>query len=130
MDANAGDVLANQFRQRYLVRLLPRAFAYLGVYALIIGLASLLWQHPVPLTLTYALLTAVLLWRWHAFPDVLFFVLPAILGPLGEFVAISFGAWEYSLPLLNIPLWLPLMWGVGGLSLKKIADVLIEARAA
>ena len=130
MDANAGDVRANQFSQGYLVRSLPRAFAYIAVYALTSGLASLLWQHPVTLTLTYALLSAVLLWRWHSFPDVLFFALPAILGPLGEFVAISSGAWEYSLPLLNIPLWLPLAWGISALCMKKIADVLMEARAA
>ncbi len=130
MDTFAGNVSASQNGQMYLVRALPKTFVYIAPFALNIGLVSLLWQYPVTLTLIYALLSAVLLWRWHTFPDVIFFVLPAILGPLGEFVAISSGAWEYSLPLLNIPMWLPLAWGIAGLCLKKIADVLIDARAA
>jgi hypothetical protein len=113
----------------YSGRSLPRAIAYLAIYALTIGLASLLWPRPVTLTLTYGLLSALLLWRWHAFSDLLYFALPAILGPMGEFVAVGFGAWEYSLPLLNIPVWLPLAWGISGLCLKKIADLLMEAQA-
>ena len=110
-------------------RWVPRMLAYVAIYALAVGLMGLLWRHPVRLTVTYGLLSAMLLWRWHAFSDVLYFALPAILGPLGEFVAISFGAWEYSLPLLNIPLWLPLAWGISGICLKRTADLLMEAKA-
>lgn len=110
-------------------RRLARLLTYISIYAVIIGLASLLWQRPLLLTVIYGLISAALLRRWRSYSEILYFVLPAVLGPLGEFVAISFGAWEYSLPLFNIPIWLPLAWGLSGLCLKKIADVLMEARA-
>ena len=129
MNTNTDGYFTNPVSRSYLWRSLPRLFAYIAIYALTIVLVSLLWQRPVTLTLTYGLLSALLLWRWHAFSDVLYFALPAILGPIGEFVAVGFGAWEYSLPLLNIPVWLPLAWGISGLCLKKIADILMEAKA-
>lgn len=129
MNSRRGSVFSNAMRERFTLRWLPRLFAYVSIYALTIGLASLLWHRPATLALTYVLLSAVLLLKWRSYPDILYFALPAVLGPIGEFVAISFGAWKYSLPLFNIPLWLPLAWGVSGLCLKKIADVLTEARA-
>ena len=119
MNTNTDGYFTNPMSRSYSWRSLPILFAYIAIYALTIGLASLLWQRPVALTLTYVLLSALLLWRWHAFSDLLYFALPAILGPIGEFVAVGFGAWEYTLPLLNIPVWLPLAWGISGLCLKK-----------
>jgi hypothetical protein len=106
-----------------------RLVLYLSIYALTIILASLLWQHPVTLTLAYGLLSLLLLMQWHSRSEVVYFGLAALLGPLGEFVAVSFGAWEYSLPWVNIPIWLPLAWGIAGLFLNKIAGLLLADQA-
>ena len=106
-----------------------RLVLYLSSYALTIILASLLWQHPVTLTLAYGLLSLLLLMQWHSRSEVVYFGLAALLGPLGEFVAVSFGAWEYSLPWVNIPIWLPLAWGIAGLILNKIAGLLVAGQA-
>jgi hypothetical protein len=106
-----------------------RLILYLSIYALTIILASLLWQHPATLTLAYALLSLLLLLQWHSRSEVVYFGLAALLGPLGEFVAVSFGAWEYSLPWVNIPIWLPLAWGIAGLFLNKIAGLLLADQA-
>jgi hypothetical protein len=129
MNANVKEQLRTHTNRRYAWQLLPRAISYIAIYAFTIALTSLLWQRPLLLTLAYVLLSSLLLWRWHAFADVLYFTLPAILGPLGEIVPITFGAWEYALPILKIPLWLPLAWGISGLCMKKIADMLMEVKA-
>lgn len=99
---------------------------YLSVYALTVLLTSLLWQNPVTLTLAYALIIVVLLWRSHSRSDVAYFGLAALLGPVGEFVAVGFGAWQYSLPLDRIPIWLPLAYGIVGLGLSKVVGLLVQ----
>ena len=107
-----------------------RLALYLSIYALTIMLASLLWRRPAALTLAYVLLSILLLWRWHSRSEVAYFTLAAFLGPLGEFVAVSFGAWEYSLPWVNIPIWLPFAYGLSGLSLHKIASLLLQIKSS
>jgi hypothetical protein len=111
-------------------RALARILACAALYALVIGLASALWRRPAALAASYALLSALLLWRWHAPADVLYFVIPGILGSLGEYVAVAHGAWHYSLAWINIPVWLPLAWGASGLCMKRIADAALSLRAA
>lgn len=99
---------------------------YLLVYALTVLLTSLLWQRPATLTLAYARISLLLLWRSHSRSEIAYFGLAALLGPLGEFVAVGFGAWEYSLPLLKIPIWLPLAYGIVGFGLNKVAGLLLQ----
>jgi len=106
------------------------ALLYSPIYALTFVLASLLWQRPLALASAYALLSSLLLWRWHSRSEVVFFTLAALLGPIAEFVAVSFGAWEYARPWINIPIWLPLAYGISGLFLKKTADALLNAEVS
>ena len=107
-----------------------RLALYLSIYALTIILASLLWPRPAALTLAYVLLSILLLRQWHSRSEVAYFTLAAFLGPLGEFVAVSFGAWEYSLPWVNIPIWLPFAYGITGLFLNKIASLLLQIKSS
>jgi hypothetical protein len=51
-----------------------------------------------------------------------------ILGPLAEFGAVSFGAWEYSKPFYFIPIWLPFVWGISALFMKNISETLSKIR--
>lgn len=111
-----------------LGRTWERLALYLSIYGLTVLLTSLLWQRPATLTLAYALISLLLLWRSHSRSEVAYFGLAALLGPVGEFVAVGFGAWEYSLPLVRIPIWLPLAYGIVGLGLYKVAGLLLQIK--
>ena len=76
------------------------------------------------------LLSILLLRQWHSRSEVAYFTLAAFLGPLVEFVAVSFGAWEDLLPWVNIPIWLPFAHGITGLFLNKIAGLLLQIRSS
>jgi hypothetical protein len=47
--------------------------------------------------------------KWHSRSDLMFYVVAFVLGPLGEIVAVSSGAWEYARPSYLIPMWLPFL---------------------
>lgn len=90
-------------------------------FSLVVYLAAVLavcrfWQQ-TPL-LSLILLVLVFL-KHKIFPakrESLFFALVGVLGSTGEMLGISGGAWSYAKPqLLNIPLWLPLLWGLAGM---------------
>jgi len=98
--------------------------ALLSIYALCIVLACLLWSSPVFLSGCFLLIGVSMLYRWHSKTDLLFYFVAFTLGPLGEAVAVRSGAWTYSKPIFLIPLWLPLLWGIIGLFLKKLCESL------
>ena len=98
--------------------------ALLSIYALCIVLASLLWSSPVILTGCYILIGVLMLYRWHSKTDLLFFFVAFLVGPLGEAIAVRSGAWTYAKPIFLVPLWLPLLWGIAGLFLKKLCESL------
>lgn len=105
---------------------MKKVATYLPYYAICIALASTLWRDPTFLLCGYIALSALMLWRWHTIQDLIFFVVPLILGPLGEAIAIYSGAWHYAKPLRLIPIWLPLAWGCAALYMKKTADAVTE----
>ena len=94
------------------------------IYVLCIALASTLWHRPIALSLCYMLVTVFMLSKWHARSDLLFYSVAFVVGPAAEAVAVRFRAWEYSKPLYLIPVWLPLLWGIVGLFLKKVCETL------
>ena len=98
----------------------------LGLYALCIVLVGSLWHKPVFLTICYALMSIVVLAKWHSKSDLLFYFITFVLGPVGESVAIYRGAWEYTKPLYLIPLWLPFLWGICALFLKNISETILK----
>jgi hypothetical protein len=79
-----------------------------------------MWAHPVKLTGCYVLVSIFALCKWHTKADVFCYVVAAFLGPLGEVVVVYYGAWTYAKPSLLIPIWLPLLWGVAGLFLRRL----------
>lgn len=53
------------------------------------------------------------------------FIAIALIGAVAEIICISAGAWSYSLPFgAGVPLWLPALWGMAGLFVKRTADEL------
>jgi uncharacterized membrane protein YoaT (DUF817 family) len=93
-------------------------------YATCVTLACLLWPRPYLLTACYAVISLILLARWHSRPDLIFYTVAFFVGPLGELFAIASGAWTYTRPFYIIPLWLPFLWGIAALFIKKLSDTL------
>jgi uncharacterized membrane protein YoaT (DUF817 family) len=98
----------------------------IGIYALSILLTALLWSRPVVLAICLALVSALILLKWNTKSDLAFYFAAFVLGPVGEGFAVHFGAWHYSNPLWLIPVWLPLLWGIAALFLKKTAELLVN----
>jgi len=96
------------------------AVKYLPAYLLCVLAVGFLWPRPYVLSGFLFLLAAFLLWRWHTRTDLCFFLLGALLGPLGELFAVARGAWEYPEPNGVVPIWLPLGWGISMLFLGRI----------
>jgi hypothetical protein len=99
-----------------------------GIYVYCLAGASLFWQRPMVVLVLYVALSAFMLYRWHSRSDVAAFVTAMVLGSVADFVAVSFGVWEYGQPIYRVPIWLPLGWGIIGLFLKRVSDMLISAK--
>lgn len=117
-------------RARRVRRLLSRVLRKLAGpacgYVIAVALTAALWPRPSLLLGALVAWGAVLLWRWHTRSDLVFFFLSLVLGPLAEGVAIAAGAWAYTRPLWLIPVWLPLLWGIAALTLRRIALVALR----
>jgi hypothetical protein len=98
-------------------------------YVVAVALTAVLWPRPWLLLGALIVWGGVLLWRWHTRSDLVFFFLSLVLGPLAEGVAIAAGAWAYTRPLWLIPVWLPLLWGIAALTLRRIALVVLRETA-
>ncbi len=105
---------------------LLRLAALAGIYGLCIALASALWRSPLVLFGALVLISILMLYRWHEKRDVAFYFLALALGPLGEIGPVRFGAWAYSEPFYFIPIWLPLLWGIAALFLRRFSETLAE----
>ncbi|MEE9270479.1 MAG: DUF2878 family protein [Candidatus Krumholzibacteria bacterium] len=91
------------------------------IYVAAVALAGYLWTRPLVLLLCYVVISIVMLRRWHTRSDVVFYSVAFVFGAAADVVAVHRGAWEYaSTPL--IPVWLPFLWGIAALLLKKISE--------
>ena len=98
----------------------------LCIYALSVLLAGLLWHKQVTLMVCYGFISVIAILRWHTKSDLFFYFAAFLLGPIAESVAIYFGAWEYSKKFFLIPIWLPLLWGIGALIVKNMSETLLR----
>lgn len=96
------------------------------IYVSVLSLASFLWQRPHVLLLCLVLISGLMLWRWHQRSDVYFYLAGFVLGPLGEAMAVHFGAWTYGNPVFLVPIWLPCLWGIAALFVKRLCDTLLR----
>ena len=100
------------------------------VYVLAIGLASYLWPTPGTLLVCYLIISLLMLFRWHTRSDLVFYFVAFVFGSFADAVAVRFGAWEYTEAPFLIPIWLPPLWGIAALLLKKIAETFVRNRIA
>ncbi len=110
--------------QRFLKTI--HAARFLPIYLLCVGPAAFLWSKPVLLVVLYIILAVALLIRWHSRTDLIYFAVPFVLGPAGETLAVTYGAWSYSGVRTLLPVWLPFVWGIAGLFMKKTCEALTE----
>ena len=103
---------------------LLRAFLYsLALAVLAIVVVSAFWDRPLLLTGLMIGVSVLMLSVWRTKQDVLLYIMCGIAGAAAEAVAIAFGAWTYAFPnFVGIPYWLPFLWGVAALFVKRISE--------
>lgn len=99
-----------------------------GIYILSVALVCSIWQRPIVLSLCYICISIFMLYRWHRRSDLIFYFIAFFLGPVGEIFAVYFGAFKYSKPFYLIPLWLPFLWGIAALFVKKTFETVKSMR--
>ncbi len=91
----------------------------------------ILWRQNALLLAATLIEAAVALRLWHERYDIVFFLVPAILGTAAELVFVHAGVWRYANPsLLGIPVWFPLSFGIAGLACERLVAGLLMARAS
>lgn len=97
-----------------------------AIYVSCLSLVSFLWEKPAVLLLCLAIISALMLRRWHRRSDLLFYIAGFVLGPLGETMVVHFDAWHYSKPFFFVPIWLPCLWGIAAFFVKRLCDTLLR----
>jgi hypothetical protein len=97
------------------------------ITAVTISFVSLFWKDIMILTASLSILSIIALWHYHKKNDVIVYLIGAMIGVSAESVCIYFGAWRYSNPTFLIPIWLPLVWGLAALVIRRF-DLEIENR--
>jgi hypothetical protein len=98
-----------------------------AIYVSTLSMTSLLWRRPWLLLACLAAVSGLMFWRWHRPGDLLLYAAGFVLGPLGEMMAVHFGAWRYARPGFLVPVWLPCLWGIAALFVKRLCDTLLGA---
>ena len=92
-----------------------------------IAMISLFWRNNLLLLSLLALVSLTGMKKWYKRRDVYLFITGAVIGPIGEIVCIHFGVWQYANPtFLGIPVWLPLVWGLAVMLVKRIAGTYVK----
>lgn len=98
-----------------------KGILYIILAAFSLGFVALFFDRPVVLLLLLVLLLAILLvmdWSWKL---AIFVLITGIAGAGAEAVGISHGAWAYAHPALRgVPLWLPVLWSIAALFIRKV----------
>jgi len=88
-----------------------------------------LWHlRPVALSALLVAIAALLVAGCRLRCDALaLYAIGAVVGPCGEMIGVSAGAWRYTGPtLLGIPPWLPFAWGLATVLIRGIAGTLAK----
>ena len=100
----------------------------LSLVAIGITLIALLYQNNLLLTIILLLSFLLTLKFWRR-EDILLFFVGAIIGSVSEIIGTNSGVWRYTNPtFLGIPCWLPLVWGLSVVLIKRIMETLNESR--
>ena len=122
------EVIAKLFLSSSEGSAIGRVLICVFVWFLLVIMAGLMWQTPAELFLSYCILSFYLLHRFRSNvkSSLIYFTIGFILGPLGEIITVSLGAWSYSNTSSLFPIWLPLAWGIAAVCLKQLGDAIEE----
>jgi zinc transporter ZupT len=84
-------------------------------------LVSLLWRYNIVLSFILLGLGISIIFFMNPRRDWILFTTAGISGAIAEAIGIKFGAWTYTNPTYVIPIWLPILWGVAALFIKKLS---------
>ena len=96
-----------------------------GIYILCVALARFLWHYPILLALCYLIVSIFVLYRWQTRSNLALYFIAFVLGPAAEAIEVHGRAWEYSKPFYLIPIWLPFLWGIAALLMKRLSEILV-----
>ena len=95
----------------------------LVIFGVSITFIVLFWQNNL---LTFFILLAIYLVRshfWYKSGDHIFFIISGLMGATIEAILVYANIYQYANPtLLNIPFWLPFLWGLGAVIVVSIVQ--------
>jgi len=86
-----------------------------------VSFVALLWRNVLLLTTSLLIMSILALLHFHHKHDVITFFLGVVTGAVSESLCIYFGAWMYTNPTYLIPLWLPVLWGLAALVIRRFS---------
>ena len=103
--------------------------AVTGLLALVcLAVVSVFWKAPALLLFVLAAIAASMIFIGEERKrDLVLFLLVSVWGAFSEAIAIHYGAWSYPEPsIIGIPLWLPFVWGIAGIFIKRLYQAIRE----
>jgi hypothetical protein len=104
------------------MKLAVKKFVISTILALAILLAtSFFWNQSLIVVVTLIILSILMFLVEPNRSNAVLYFYGFIFGPISEAIAIHFGAWHYTFPLIvSIPIWLPFVWGNCGLYIVRV----------
>jgi len=92
-----------------------------AIFAIVALLSvSLLWKESYILTVVLGITAMCMLLVNKSKHEIYLFFLSGMAGAFAEAIAISAGAWTYTLPtLIGVPIWLPVLWGIAAVFIVR-----------
>lgn len=92
-----------------------------------IALFYYFWKNNILLTTFLAAISFLVLLKWADKKEKLLFFVGFLIGPVYDIILVPAGVWNYANPtFLNVPMWLPLAYGLGMVTVVKIWKNLTE----
>ena len=84
-------------------------------------LICFLWRQPIILTFILIIICIIYFIFFRVKNDLIYFLIAAIFGPIGEAIVSASGLWKYNgQTIFGIPYWLPLAWGITAVMIKRL----------
>ncbi len=94
-----------------------------AVFALEILLFYYLWGNNIILTFLLLVISGVILVKFSTKEEKVLYLVCFVLGPIFDLTLVPRGVWNYGNPtLFNVPLWLPVAYGLGTVMIVKIGN--------
>lgn len=91
------------------------------LFVLNISLFYYFWENNLILIFAFAVVSIFVMLLWADKDERFFYLAGFILGPVYDIMLVPAGVWSYGNPtIFNVPLWLPLIYGISTVAIVKI----------